>query len=101
MFFNCCFSGFSGTKKCSLALALPFLAPSLTTDCVSDLFICAHPVISLSDLSDHVSLNQSPVDSARNYITQRPPRPSQEGRLRTKILSSKFGAFSCQPWPIM
>lgn len=36
-----------------------------------------------------------------NYTSQQPPRSSQEGRLRTKILSSKFGAFSCQPWPIM
>ena len=100
MFFNYCFRGFSVTKMLP-RLGPAVLGPSLTTDCVSDLFIWAHPVISLGDPSDHVSLNQSPVDSARNYITQRPPRPSQEGRLRTKILSSKFGAFSCQPWPIM
>ena len=86
-------------------LALPWFshhrAPSACPTCLPGRKLCRPQSSRAATRATTCPEVRAPRTPRRNYTSQRPPRPSQEGRLRTKILSSKFGAFSCQPWPIM
>ena len=106
---NQCFlaavSGAFGEHRCPLPSALPGFShhrvPSACPTCLPGRKLCRLQSSRAATRATTCPEVRAPRTPRRNYTSQRPPRPSQEGRLRTKILSSKFGAFSCQPWPIM